>query len=54
MGCSTCGGARKATADATQVFVVTYPDGSTREVTGEHAAKVAVTIDPKAKYTAKL
>ena len=50
MGCKTCRGGRAASAESTQTFVVTYPDGSTLEVVGEHAAKVAVTIDPKAKY----
>lgn len=44
MGCSTCGGKAAARAAAQETFVVTYKDGSKKEVTGEHAAKVEVTL----------
>jgi len=51
MGCSTCGGARKAAP--AEVFVVTYPNGATKEVPSEHAAKVEAVREPGATYARK-
>lgn len=53
MGCSTCGGGRKASPAAEDVYVVTYPDGRTAEVVGLHKAKVESVMTPGAVYSKK-
>lgn len=52
MACSTCGGKSPQVADS-QVFTVTYPSGATKDVIGEHAAKVEQVKNPGATYTRK-
>jgi hypothetical protein len=53
MACSTCGGRRNTSAADTAVYVVTYPDGSTKDVSSLHAAKVEVVRYPGATFAAK-
>lgn len=48
MGCSTCGG--KSTQQPAEQFVVTYPDGTTKTVTSEHAARVEAVMKPGSTY----
>jgi hypothetical protein len=52
MACSTCGQRRTSAAD-TATYVVTYLDGSTKEVTSLHAAKVEAVRYPGATFAAK-
>lgn len=52
MACKTCG-QRSASAAETTVYVVTYPDGTTLEVSSLHAAKVEAVRRPGATYAAK-
>lgn len=50
MGCSTCGGKKASSPEAQATYVVTFRDGTTKEVVGEHAAKVEVTLKGGGSY----
>lgn len=53
MACSSCGAARAArqAAEAAVEYTVTYPDGRTEIVQGEHNAKVKITMAGGGTYT---
>jgi len=55
MGCN-CGGGSSPEQQAKEAaeqenFTVTLPDGTTKTVKGEHAAKVAVTVAGGGRYS---